>query len=105
MLDVANRFTVLTRMNEVKTVEMKELILQVARDEFMEKGFQEASMEKISWVLKRLERILKGGTYEKKKYILLGIRVCREKKELLSGKRVDRNPWSCNIFCSISDHS
>ena len=48
MLGVANKFTVLTRMNEVKTIETKELILQVARDEFMEKGFQEASMRKIA---------------------------------------------------------
>ncbi|MCR5702158.1 MAG: TetR/AcrR family transcriptional regulator [Lachnospiraceae bacterium] len=32
----------------MKTSETKELILQVARDEFMEKGFQEASMRKIA---------------------------------------------------------
>lgn len=49
MLDETNKLTVLTlRRIHVKSIETKEQILKAATEEFMEKGFKDASMRKIA---------------------------------------------------------
>ncbi len=48
MLVETNKLTVLTGVKKVKNAETKELIIAAARDEFMKKGFQDASMRTIA---------------------------------------------------------